>query len=1708
MHTGGKQIHGSPLDSGFSSSCVKVYLCSNPEDSVVERRALRETVFPRFREHCRHSLGLDVRVIDPFESSDPSLWPDEDTRQQIIQECRRSSAGPFLLALVGHQYGAARLPAQVEVSEFELLLQQCQEAGISTQELEKAYQRDENTIPTSYCLRASHRHTWFSLQATTKKKEESKNEAKDEELRKLFHTAVSLCVQSGSMTPERAKSYYRSALDVDLRYALESCPEGDMARRCLIYIHKIINAKREGEKGHVKKQLQSKLKDGTPLSALSTNEKLLSELCDSFLNHLITSCQLLVYTLSTVCDQRHGYTSARRRGYVESLCQQVYCDLLQTCVSLNVSQSGEPSPLGDALSREQAEQEQLCDILSQFYDIIQPEEEKVRVYVETRYQQFPLIVTGGPCTGKTVLLAHCTQQMKSWLADSDPVVISFFCSLSINASPKHLLSSLCYQIACRYHSDSSAKQDASLCTDLDDSGSTTNPREFTSSCSPASVSDSQHEHGTKECVSDCDQSCNLVEYPGQRQIDSGIIKPDACLSELKQHLSSLISHLPSTEKPLILILDGLDQLKNNTGLQIMESLPSPLPPCLKFILTVSSNRTHFLQAIKLHYASHIVSEDIWTGHVCVQLGPVDRKQSVQMLASLLKRSGRRVTSGQQALVNQALTRCCLPLYTRLLHAHTSLWHSDSDVIESSLPDAVHSSISVLLDHLEQKHFSSIVARAVSYLTLSRTGLSEAELADLLSSSEDSQHMGCSFKMKVPQVDVERLLLDLKSFLIKRKVANSQVLFWVSRHFKLVVAKRYLGTHDVRIHSEMADYFSGETSGVNKDAALKTYTDTQQSSQPFVFTSIKGDSRVNVRKILELPYHLQQSGRWKEFERVLLMSFEFHQAMVQAGLLGELLTMLETDKGSSQFKFATERQLLASILKSSACFLQSSPLQLPTVMETSLLPYLEVFPALEGYVRDIREGRESGLGITLCPSAPSVPHIQYLNHDNPNKDVCVREIAGTECGAVAEIMDDGSAWIWKGRGYNVANLSLSCEQTELKFAGVKGSGSFLLLSTRCNRFFVWDAAGPEKFLEVKDPFKNEHESSQAPGNIEGFVASQKTLSMWWKDESFVSVFDISSETLTHFQCQSRVACVVFSSDGLFMYCGQEEGMVSIFDMKMNSLLSTCSNSNHSAVTVIILCEDKREMACVDRTGNVALWDVAANAQPPRLVKESFSQAYSNNILTTNYSSEINTLLLCQAHQTSLWDTCTWELWDQFLAPQGRAFSQAVLSHDGHLFLALLDTCTFVLVWRVSSGQCVLSLETNKQPHTLLKMASDVISVSHDGCLTAWDSEMIDCAGGAQKMGRGVKEVVVEQAGEWFYTRDGSEQVWRWSLETGLPHVNFLHAGPVEKLQLSPNGVHLVSLSAGDIYVWRTETGENVLRISGSRATDILITPNNNFGVSISQRGLSRVWKIAQGNIVCSIHPYLSDPQVSPESTYLLGCRHGDLLAASLWSGSISKRFFCVESSEQVVAFHTLSEHPEFVVVMVASGAVYTWKVAEETVCQHFELPHMFHCQPQDFQMSSDGSYALLSTENDAINLLNLSRVRLCSFKVEGPVIKACLDKTGHYVAYITSPSRLGDSCDCSLHARPILQVRRLSDGEKIGAVCLSKNPLTLVICEQHCVFVGFGDGSVGVYCISDATVNEDESVRYCENWNVPLKQCPFDREPFSLPPQATPNIMWP
>lgn len=239
------------------------------------------------------------------------------------------------------------------------------------------------------------------------------------------------------------------------------------------------------------------------------------------------------------------------------------------------------------------------------------------------------------------------------------MVLTYFCHLSPNLSPKLLLLSLCHQIPQRYqHNASSLKQNLGN----QHSHGCTQSRHEDAMFSFTSNPDRHCECSQTEATSDCLKNTTITPFD---------------IIELRKKFFSLLSLMPSTKQPLFLIFDGLDHIENHFASQILSSLAYPLPPNVKVILSVSSNCSQILEALGPWHPldSMLGANGKESGYVSVPLGMADRKLCLKMLASLLSSSGRKVTSGQQALVNQALTSCCLTLYVRLLPLHISRWQS-------------------------------------------------------------------------------------------------------------------------------------------------------------------------------------------------------------------------------------------------------------------------------------------------------------------------------------------------------------------------------------------------------------------------------------------------------------------------------------------------------------------------------------------------------------------------------------------------------------------------------------------------------------------------------------------------------------------------------------------------------------------------------------------------------------------------------------------------------------------------------------------------------------------------------------------------------------------------------------------------------------------------------------------------------------------------
>uniref|UniRef100_A0A8C5SA30 NACHT and WD repeat domain containing 2 n=1 Tax=Laticauda laticaudata TaxID=8630 RepID=A0A8C5SA30_LATLA len=86
-----------PMHLAPSGRSVRVFVSANAEDTVAERNALREHVYPKLREFCRENYGMEFQVIDLYWGVEPEEWDSPDlqkTRMRLLEDCLKTSAGP------------------------------------------------------------------------------------------------------------------------------------------------------------------------------------------------------------------------------------------------------------------------------------------------------------------------------------------------------------------------------------------------------------------------------------------------------------------------------------------------------------------------------------------------------------------------------------------------------------------------------------------------------------------------------------------------------------------------------------------------------------------------------------------------------------------------------------------------------------------------------------------------------------------------------------------------------------------------------------------------------------------------------------------------------------------------------------------------------------------------------------------------------------------------------------------------------------------------------------------------------------------------------------------------------------------------------------------------------------------------------------------------------------------------------------------------------------------------------------------------------------------------------------------------------------------------------------------------------------------------------------------------------------------------------
>lgn len=344
----------------------------------------------------------------------------------------------------------------------------------------------------------------------------------------------------------------------------------------------------------------------------------------------------------------------------------------------------------------------------------------------------------------------------------------------------------------------------------------------------------------------------------------------------------------ASRRPVVLMLDALDQLADIDDLQELRWLPRvDWPPQLRIVISCLSDREPTEAAGRAWQTLH----RLFPRAATVPLDALSEPEAAQLLfTEALPRSGRTLTEAQRRRIEPLLARPDgrQPLALKLLAEELRTWRSGD---APTLPGGdTPTLLRDLVDRLRrpENHGATMVRTALGSLAAARRGLSETEMlevlfedpeyrAEFLETSRRNRHSPPTETGRIPIALWARLRADLAPYLVEHGAAGGVVMTFHHRLMSEFVAGRFVNPPASSVRNRLIDHFERqpyfrESIDEQRVRALKL----PPAPRP-----------THLRKIDELPWLLRRAGRHDALA-ALFQSLEFLEAAMESGWASELI----------------------------------------------------------------------------------------------------------------------------------------------------------------------------------------------------------------------------------------------------------------------------------------------------------------------------------------------------------------------------------------------------------------------------------------------------------------------------------------------------------------------------------------------------------------------------------------------------------------------------------------------------------------------------------------------------------------------------------------------------------------------------------------------------------------------------------------------------
>ncbi|XP_033638665.1 NACHT domain- and WD repeat-containing protein 1-like isoform X1 [Asterias rubens] len=348
----------------------------------------------------------------------------------------------------------------------------------------------------------------------------------------------------------------------------------------------------------------------------------------------------------------------------------------------------------------------------------------------------------------------------------------------------------------------------------------------------------------------------------------------------------------SSQRPLVIFLDALDQLSDENNARNLMWLPKNLPEHVHLVVTTVTIEEEQHECFK-------VLKKVLPEASLLPIPNLSPTDTSFILSHRLALKNRRLTSEQRSAVMKACEENASPLFVTLAADEAARWNSQLTGRALFLPGTLKKLVNHIIIRLESTYGEPLVRRTLGYITASQNGLSWSELEDLLSLDDAVMNdvvaqNGTSLR-RLPPVLWCRLRAELEQYLSLGVVDGCWTYRWLHREFFECATERYLKQRDKApsYHSALSEFFMGKWGNIKKpfpgnDGGAERFVDPMPLVWNHLFPNGESKPVNNLRKLNELPYHLLHSNQLDKLKTEVLINYEWTLAKLKATSLRILL----------------------------------------------------------------------------------------------------------------------------------------------------------------------------------------------------------------------------------------------------------------------------------------------------------------------------------------------------------------------------------------------------------------------------------------------------------------------------------------------------------------------------------------------------------------------------------------------------------------------------------------------------------------------------------------------------------------------------------------------------------------------------------------------------------------------------------------------------